>query len=210
MKKPTQLRASDEELVAPARKFQCDGLHEHEHPTGPGLKDMQVWTWKFAQAVADGVCNLIHHKWGRRARTRQDEAAAYPTAAIQADPSERPTEQEEPIGAGICKGCKWHRSATDPSHNRIVGQCRYPHIEPIRWECKACRQHAHFGDTAHTFIPGECKAAEAEPRIRGAPRQGQHPRNPAIPAAAAPSSDLQAQVEGGRDLGDEDEAEAVA
>ena len=41
-------------------------------------------------------------------------------------------EGTEPTGVGVCKGCKWHRSATNPSHNQIAGQCECPNIEPIQ------------------------------------------------------------------------------
>ena len=52
--KPTVLIANSVELLQPFTKFVCDGRHTH----GTVKKEQQHWTWKFAQAVIDGIANL--------------------------------------------------------------------------------------------------------------------------------------------------------
>ena len=76
-----------------------------------------------------------------------------------------------------CLGCKHGRARTDPEHSRIIGECSYPHDEPIVWKCVGCRQRKNKSDDAHAHIPGECRMTIAQ-ECRSAPRRGHEPRHP--------------------------------
>ena len=57
-KKPTGLLASDEELRKAVAPFWCDGTHEHDHPAGPALSNLRLWTWALATALANAVAKI--------------------------------------------------------------------------------------------------------------------------------------------------------
>ena len=59
IKKATELWASDERLVAPLRRFWCDGSHEHERAKGETAHRARLWTWQFASAIAAGINDVI-------------------------------------------------------------------------------------------------------------------------------------------------------
>ncbi len=55
VKKATEWTANCESLVAPMRKYICDGHHEHSHPTGKALEKLKLYPWKLCGAVVDGI-----------------------------------------------------------------------------------------------------------------------------------------------------------
>ena len=108
---------------------------------------------------------------------------AYPTANVQASPDQAeelpPLRGRDPAAPSVneskCLGCKHRRARTDPEHSRIIGECSYPHDEPIVWKCAGCKQRKNKSDDAHTHFPGECRMTIAQER-RSAPRRGHDPR----------------------------------
>ena len=38
-----------------------------------------------------------------------------------------------------CPGCRHNRSRVDWEHNRVIGQCAYPHDDPWIPECRVCQ-----------------------------------------------------------------------
>ena len=141
------------------------------HGEGQNLSACQVWTWDAANRVA----YVIH-------RLKKVQLA-YPTANVQASPDqedERPPRGRgsaaPPVSESKCLGCKHRRARTDPEHSRIIGECSYPHDEPIVWKCVGCKQRKNKSDDAYIHIPGECRMTIAQER-RSAPRRGHEPRS---------------------------------
>ena len=65
-------------------------------------------------------------------------------------------------------------------HTRKAGECRMHGIPQIIWRCKACQT----GSTTLAHVdekddPGACRFHGRDPRRKGAPRTGHHPRDPA-------------------------------
>lgn len=138
-----------------------------KHGEGQNLSACQVWTWVEANRVAYGIHRL------------KKVQLAYPSANVQASPEQAgelpPLRGRDPAAPPVneskCLGCKHRRARTDPEHSRIIGECSYPHDEPIVWKCAGCRQRKNKSDDAHTHIPGECRMTIAQER-RSAPRRG--------------------------------------
>ena len=66
---------------------------------------------------------------------------------------------------GKCLGCKRNRVQIDEEHNRIPGQCRFPHVEARVWTCPGCRERAPPTSARHSLVLGECRVPET--RFRG-------------------------------------------
>ena len=131
-----------------------------------------VWTWDEANRVAYGIHRL------------KKIQLASPSANVQASlglEEERPPRGRDsnapPVNESKCLDCKHRRARTDPEHSRIIGECSYPHDEPIVWKCIGCRQRKNKSDDAHTHIPGECRMTIAQER-KSAPRRGYELRDP--------------------------------
>ena len=122
------------------------------HGEGQNLPACQVWTWDETNRVAYGIHRL------------KKVQLACPSANVQASlrqEEERPPRGRDssapPVNESKCLGCKHRRAPTDPEHSRIIGECSYPHDEPIVWKCVGCRQRKNKSDDAHTHIPGGCR-----------------------------------------------------
>ena len=174
IKKASTMTASRKILLEPFEDLRCRGNHAHlqMHGEGQNLSACQRWTWDEANRVAYGI-----HRFKK-------VQLAYPSANIQASlgqEEERPPRGRgsaaPPVSESKCLGCKHRRAHTDPEHSRIIGECRYPHDEPIVWKRVGCRQRRNKSDDAHTHIPGECRMTKAQER-RSAPRRGREPRDP--------------------------------
>ena len=105
-----------------------------------------------------------------------------------------------------CPGCKGHLNRTHKNHTRIPGKCRFPFDVSEHWECPACKADAPAGGN-HTYELGKCRQFSIE-RRGNTTRTGKHPREPAKKATNDPTTDMQAQLPDGSDLGAADEAEA--
>ena len=148
--------ASNKILLEPFEELQCRGNHAHLqiHGEGQNLSACQVWTWDEANRVAYGIHRL------------KKVQLAYPSASVQANPGqedERPPRGRDPTA--------------HPEHSRIIGECGYPHDEPVVWKCIGCRQRKNKSDDAHTHIPAECRMTIAQER-KSAPRREHEPRDP--------------------------------
>ena len=174
VKKASTMTASSRILLELVGDLQCRGNHAHlqMHGEGQNLSACQIWTWDEANRVAFGI-----HQFKK-------VQLAYPSANIQASldqEEERPPRghgsSAPPVSESKCLGCKHRRARTEPEHSRIIGECCYPHDEPIVWKCVGCRQRKNKSDDAHTHIPGECRMTIAQER-RSVPRRGHEPRDP--------------------------------
>ena len=207
-KKPTGIVANHPLLLHYIRRYVCDGSHEHDHLYGPAASRAQIWTWTFAKAIADGVCSLCSH-------IRNPSTSAFPAISTGPDTAGAEPGEDEQDNADDdqswrkCPGCRGRMSKEDPAHNRTPGVCKHPLVEPIVYDCKGCRKRQPEGSFAHNYIPGECKFTSKPGRGTSTKRRGKHPRSPATSATGVPATDLQAQLPGGKDLGEDDEAAAA-
>ena len=96
-----------------------------------------------------------------------------------------------PATGVVCPACRRNQAADAPGHNRIDGDCRFPHHQTREWTCPGCRARAARDSDMHTLVPGECRVHEM--RTRGMPvprapgREGRHPRGASAPASSDPS-----------------------
>ena len=159
-----------------------------------------MWSNALADSVMDGLSLLC---------TAEQLTQAFPSAAVGPDEREAapPTEVPGEEWWRKCPGCRGRQNQHDDRHNRVPGQCKYPHSESISWKCEGCRFHRPRGHPTHTMGP-DCKHVLVEER-KGVPRRGRHPRAPARKAVDDPSRDLQAQLPDGTDLGQIEEDEAA-
>ena len=97
--------------------------------------------------------------------TSQNFPAVSPASPAATPPGRSPA----PVLSGrfTCIGCKRNRIRSDSEHNRIPGQCKFPHDVTIEWNCPGCRERAAVTSNRHTFVPGECRVPET--RLRGVP-----------------------------------------
>ena len=174
VKKPTGIVASNPRLLKPLRQFVCDKWHgglgpDHEHPTGADLAKLQVWTHKFARAIADGIQELIEIQY--RGRT----VGAYPETGVQHG-EEVPSERSASRATVRCVACRRHWIRTHPAHTRERGDCWHPDVVPIEYPCKGCQLHRPVTHTSHTYVPSACRAATGQRhRQEGTTRRGRHP-----------------------------------
>ena len=222
VKKRTGMTSNEDELLNAVRHFQCDGRHEHDHPTGATLARLRLWTWPSAIAISDGIVKLV-----KRARSRASglkEHAEGSFAAVDTSSADACGQAGElyPVTDTpwwhACPGCKRHLVATDPKHNRDPAKCKHPLVETIEYKCLGCRQRQPEEHSNHTYMPGECRhgpggdldSARHERRILGQRRTGAAPREPSIRPASSPASSAQPQIADGTDLASEDEQQAMA
>lgn len=117
------------------RKFEV-GDHQDDCGTsvkGSGIDDKDMWI-----ACEDACEDALDSGY-----EEQNQTTAYPTTGIQADANDAPQPGDEPERPEQCKACKGRYVATDPRHNRIACQCRYPLVEPQEWACPGCK-HSEF------------------------------------------------------------------
>ena len=193
-KKPTQLYASHEALVAPFEDLKCNGRHEHANTEARLSRPLQKYTWDMAARIVQGIVNL------KSAITK-----AYPsTSTNTVDEAPEPPWKQ-------CEGCRKGNSQYLKNHSRVRGICKYPDVEPIDYSCPGCqagKPPKAGGPEGHNNIPGECHWGGVYKR-EYAPRRGKHPRPPARRGSTDPTAEMRA-VDGEGELGAEDEAAAAA
>ena len=200
-KKPTEFTANSRLLLRPLESLKCDTSHEHDNLEGRGSKACQVWPWKLAKRIVDGIALLKAAVSGQY---------MYPSVGSGSNDVDEPQPDEVPDEAWKnCPGCTGRQSATDTRHNRIPGVCKHPLVQPDMYDCKGCQAHRPSGHGDHTYETGRCRWSVTDTRT-GKRRSGKHPRPPAVKASASPTADLQAQLPDGTDLGAEDESRAAA
>ena len=194
IKKPSSMTVSCAELGNPFRNSLCKGHHQHLSGDGHGreLRESQIWTWREAQCVVDGIAEVKRrHKHGARitaypAVDRSTIARATPGGA----PGGPRDSRAPPAPTSPCPGCKGRMARDDIHHNRKVGECAYPYDEPTIWGCDACLKRVPRLHASHTQKFGECQWA-VKPVRAGSARKGAHPRDPAQPASDDPTQGIQ-------------------
>ena len=191
-------------LLSPLRVFLADNPSFNSSP-------LQLSS-QVSQCLSDGVSLLrtcLHLMTTASADSQSSQhQSAFPSAAV----GPGPLHADEPLPAPSeeqwrkCPGCRGRQARYDDRHTRVRGQCKFPDDVPHTWTCPGCKYHRPLTHPSHSFGP-DCKHAIVEGR-EGARRKGRHPRAPSRPASDAPGADLQAQLPGGGDLGEAEEAEA--
>jgi len=205
LKKPSTMTVSCPELGDPFRKRLCPGKHEHLQGLGHPKEHShaQVWTWKEAELVTDGILAVrrSHSRSAYPARIagetpwiladgsidRTAIAHATPGGTPQKEPDSRAPSRE--AGRHPCRGCRHRRGREHFSHNRIVGQCFYPYDEPDIWPCDACMLDKGRYEDGHIQEVGRCRWPMV-PERTAHQRQGHHPRDPARAASSDPTAGL--------------------
>ena len=177
-KKPTSLISNRPQLLYPCKHFVCPQNHEHEQLEGGKASGCQVWPWKLATAIVDGILNL-------------KRTSAYPSIGI--GPGDRTVDPDQ---YAKCRGCRGHLSKYDARHSRVQGECKWHEETPLIWDCPGCKKDRPEAHDSHTYGP-DCKHTIISHRVT---RTGRHPRAPAIPARAIPAQEAQAQLPDGSDL----------
>ena len=175
IRKPTEVWASHQYLIARLQDKQCSQNHEHagvsrlsDRKFGIPSSLAQVWPLKFCKAIAVGIADLA--------------AGAFASMFPSASSSSADTRALE------CPGCRWHKRKDDPTHIR-VGDCKYPGVEPKIWGCVGCKNSRPRVHADHT-LDDTCQWAVARSMPEGAVRErmGQHPRDPRIASAREPTA----------------------
>eukprot|EP00971_Amphidinium_carterae_P303747 6035490-Amphidinium_carterae.1 len=102
-----------------------------------------------------------------------------------------------------CPGCRRSLVRTDALHNRIEGQCRYPHDSTIVYRCPGCAARQPRHHPSHNGIIGDmrevgpkhlestgCRWEIASTRQGGLHSAGTHARGPRVREHASSSSRL--------------------
>ena len=219
-KKPTTFVSNSETLLSPLTQFVCPGNHEHELLEGEKAKWCQVWPWKLASAIVDGIISLkseslkskslseecpwpcssdsfvnLQSRKGQFSSSMNDLPKAY-FPSVGTGPSDPDAHTKDIYQK--CPGCRGHMSRHDARHTRVRGQCRWPDAEEIIWNCAGCKRDRPAAHESHTNGP-DCKHAIIQHR-RGTPRTGHHPRQPAERSLDVPGREAQAQLPDGSDL----------
>ena len=111
-KKPTAAIGNSETIMSKFRGLQCDGKHQHDNNWGHGahLHSQQVWPWKFAEHLIDGISDLIKLLKANR---------AYPTIGTGPQDETVPVSGNEPWLK--CPGCKGRMARGRRVHTREPG-----------------------------------------------------------------------------------------
>ena len=129
-KKPTILISNSELLLSPFQNQRCKGNHEHGLLVGGRAAAAQIWPWKFANRMVEGILRLKNHL---------DHAfllEAYPT--VGSGPSD-PDAPKPDRYKWKCNACRNNLSKNDPRHTRIPGECSREHDESIEYSCRGCK-----------------------------------------------------------------------
>ena len=191
IKKPSTMTANCTLLLRPFLTKKCKHLPDMHLP-GDGhpreLREAQIWTWQEANLIISGI--MATRKWHKTNIMRdrafpvtcaEEVARAVPGVEQEGPHPEAPDDPK----ACKCYGCRNKRPATHWQHNRVIGECKHPHTQPFIPRCQACYDMkpinaAKDGEFLHAFDKG-CWYLGKHPRAY-APRRGQHPRDPAMPA----------------------------
>ena len=203
-KKRTGFTANSPYLLKPLAPFKCDGSHVHEQLDGGKADKCKLWTWTLSRAIVSGILLLktaleLGYD-GHYYSSVEDEAifaVLYPVSETQTEAKPKPT-KVEPFPN--CPGCRGHVAASDKRHTRIPGECRYPDTPTVEYSCPGCRKNKPAGHEDHTYVDGECRQVSIASRGY-TERKGKHPRPPTTKAQKCPTSDAQAQLPDGSDLG---------
>ena len=114
------------------------------------------------------------------------QSVAFPLLTHTANAQHAAFPARVPAVAIACPACRRNQAAEAPGHNRIEGDCRFPHVQTRDYPCPGCRARAARDSDMHTLVPGECRVHEMRTRGVGG-REGRQPRGAAAPASSDPS-----------------------
>ena len=134
-KKPTTLVANHPVLLEPFRNSRCHGRHVHGHLIGGRAAAAQVWPWKMAEKIVQGVINL----------KRYLRHNAYPT--IGTGPQDPDEEGKDPK-LMKCVACQHRRRIGDTRHTRIQGECLRWQDQPIAYNIEKIQSLLKFSIAA--------------------------------------------------------------
>ena len=101
-------------------------------------------------------------------------------ALLGRDPRAKPAKESS------CPGCRHFRARNDWEHNRVIGECSYPHDHPWIPDCPACQRRAPRLHEDHTYEHDKCRWATASMRAGGKRKRGE-PHEPQPPAHEDPT-----------------------
>ena len=134
-KKPTVLVSSRPALLQPFSRLRCDGSHTHGDTEGRRSRPLQTHTWEMASRIVDGIWLLK--------KALEHSPAAFPVAEAsqpeRVPPANEGEPADDPEAWRRCPGCAGRMRKTDPAHNRVVGQCKHPHVTPDNYKCIASK-----------------------------------------------------------------------
>ena len=140
IRKPTELVSNSEELLTPFIGLTCRGDPVHVELAGSAMTTAaQVWTWDLSQRIVSGIIALKRQHLREIAPNRQQRSARLPSGRVGASsyPSVATSSADGPSSGGTlppaaaassCDACRYNRVKTDPTHTRVSGQCRDPHV----------------------------------------------------------------------------------
>jgi hypothetical protein len=193
MMKPSELWASSEYLLHHFRRMYCDHSHEHDTIEGGESGPSQIWTWRFARCLADGIDDLVRaltHFLERQRRSSQ--RIAFPAAGRPELSRAVPADEVDPSHPRFkwsCRACRNGIERHDPRHTRDPDGCRWPLDESIAYDCEGCKKRLGRASPLHSYEPGHCRLADPELRGRNRQRQGDV-HEPRTPASSAPGAGL--------------------
>ena len=127
--------------------------HTHVHAEGHNSFDAQIWPWRMAERLVQGIVDLRRRL--RRPPTEIHDlggdvlSSASPAVASGATDREIRREVASERARFSCKTCKRNVRADSPMHSRDPAECRYPHSVPIHWECPGCKEEKERDHALH-------------------------------------------------------------
>jgi len=116
-----------------------------------------------------------------------------------------------PSWRSTCPSCRENRARDDWDHTREIGQCAFPHDQPVLPQCKGCQLRHHRTENTHSFREGHCRWSKASQFRLGRQLSGSgkhNPREAQVRRDFEPTAGLPGTFEG-RELGQGGE-EAIA
>ena len=208
LQKRSEIWASDERLVAPLRKYVCDGKHKHSVIQGSFQGQnkshvSRIWTWDFAQSVASGVADVVRQNhyavcdaYNLCLSEKQVSSDLFLVRnGVFVNDADPPlTLSRSDRKAWKCKACQNNIYKEDPRHSRVPNECRWPDVESVRWDCPACRAGKPRDNVGHTLEAGECRWHAKDHRAAHNRTSKGEPRDPRIPSAVEPTQSLRIDV----------------
>ena len=145
-------------------------------------------------------------------------ATAYPTYPIDPRTIAKPSmdgwpspgrdPRAKPPKESSCPSCRGFRARDDWDHNRIIGECSYPHDEGILPGCIACQKRRARWEDGHSYETGHCRFASIRSRARQSGTKRTVPHEARAKHDSEPTAGLPSHIDG-RELGQDGE-EAIA
>ena len=92
LQKTTGLVSNAREILAQFENLRCPGRHQHVHITGNNSEDAQIWPWRLAERLVQGIVDLrrrLRRTGGSHATTSApDSTSAFPAVGVGASEGE--------------------------------------------------------------------------------------------------------------------------